>query len=159
MKTKKTKIKESVVTPQNEVRGHTPTPWNVDCWGLEEKDWSIEDPNHKDIVRGLSQKDAEFIVRAVNSHEALLEALKKQLGKGAHNDLWRQQADKEAMDAIAQAGVNNMEFEDKRTLEAFIRALADVNLKGIQANDPPAFECLEYWVNQAKKSLGKERSR
>lgn len=43
------------------------TPWFVDCSGLKAKDWGLEDCNHKTIIwKGLTQKQAEFIVHAVN---------------------------------------------------------------------------------------------
>jgi len=57
---------------------HTPTPWEI------KEGWSghIFGPNHEMISRAMdcrkssAQENAAFIVRAVNSHEALLEVAK-----------------------------------------------------------------------------------
>ena len=65
-----------VVSPKGE---HTPTPWNVAkarvLQGREH--WTIETKNGRNtpVSAILKEEDAAFIVRAVNSHEELLEAL------------------------------------------------------------------------------------
>ncbi len=51
---------------------HTPTPWTHNP---EMSDSSISGPNGV-VARALHSWDAAFIVRAVNAHEELLEALK-----------------------------------------------------------------------------------
>lgn len=69
---------------------HTPTPWkiidtnNFDAAGNRmhmTNDYEIVDANNENVIKPSECIDmdievAEFIVRAVNSHEALLEALK-----------------------------------------------------------------------------------
>jgi len=64
---------------------HTPTPWKLTYYRTTD-DKIIYDtlvgPNGENIVSEFypdNNEDAEFIVRAVNSHEALLEASKKVL--------------------------------------------------------------------------------
>ncbi len=57
----------------------TPLPWRAVNRGSS-NDWDIEGPDGMDMcgmLRGMlyHQADAEFIVRAANSHEELVEAL------------------------------------------------------------------------------------
>lgn len=56
---------------------HTPTPWDFeggeDCCRIV----SYIDPKREQIAVRLNEADAELIVRAVNSHGALLEAVKQ----------------------------------------------------------------------------------
>lgn len=57
---------------------HTPTPWNI----VTEKNYSSIENYEEDVqickipLFGEGKADAEFIVRAVNSHEALAAALR-----------------------------------------------------------------------------------
>lgn len=70
-------------------QNHTPTPWRT--YKPDGEKWHIgaEDPSHLIIgtinghyrTSGINQANAEFIVRAVNSHEILLEAVKFALGR------------------------------------------------------------------------------
>jgi hypothetical protein len=62
---------------------HTPTPWKWDgkVWDYDsgvEAPWLVADsPEGTAVIRGeieCSQSDAEFIVRAVNAHDKLVEA-------------------------------------------------------------------------------------
>lgn len=66
---------------ENEVR-HTPTPWKftpIESWGNMAV-LSISDADGKEVVHNTtSVKTAELIVRAVNSHEELISALKQAL--------------------------------------------------------------------------------
>lgn len=50
---------------------HTPTPWKSGYMEM------ILDQNDKRVASVFNLADAAFIVRAVNSHEAMLEALKE----------------------------------------------------------------------------------
>ncbi len=88
---------------------HMLTPLYVDCSGLGEKDFGLEDANHKTILwRGLTQQQAKLIVRAVNSHEALLKSAQKALAalnvyeQGIANE-YAEEARIELRHAIAQA--------------------------------------------------------
>lgn len=69
---------------------HTPTPWkaikNSCFWEIQPENRSDSDPYQigdvcascpENDVHGLQQANAEFIVRAVNSHDALVAALEK----------------------------------------------------------------------------------
>ena len=106
---------------QNEV-GHTPTPWQIirpidgPPLTIRRKEAHAQEPNIAYVNRDLNswrseemcQSNAEFIVRAVNSHEELLRALKGLLSayawdykKTPQNEL---QSDvKKAVKAIAKA--------------------------------------------------------
>lgn len=53
---------------------HTPTPWTT--FQSQGENGAITDGNGNVIAEGLTEENAAFIVRAVNSHEALLEAAK-----------------------------------------------------------------------------------
>ncbi len=58
---------------------HTPTPWIVgrkaDYWDVKQKNGFLE----SEVATCLRKESAAFIVRAVNSHEALLTNLKAAL--------------------------------------------------------------------------------
>ena len=76
MKTKKIngkEIAESGYTKYMEEmfpqKQHTPTPW------IQDGTWAVNDDNDT-IFKATTAYDAEFIVHAVNSHEALLNAVK-----------------------------------------------------------------------------------
>ena len=66
-------------------QGHTPTPWVIGPNNLD-----IRDGKHEDNIVSLKYQDhvsceqqeanAAFIVRACNSHDALVEACKEMLG-------------------------------------------------------------------------------
>jgi hypothetical protein len=60
---------------------HTPTPWEARPFGKESR-WHIIDPRTHEIICRVEKwspeadrADAAFIVLAVNSHDALVEAL------------------------------------------------------------------------------------
>ena len=54
---------------------HTPTPWHLHK--VSERDYNIGDSNDSCIATAYwNEANAEFIVKACNSHDALLEALK-----------------------------------------------------------------------------------
>ena len=56
---------------------HTPTPWKLDKWGLIQGDnTDIANTNDTWVDEGVAEANAAYIVKAVNSHEALLKALK-----------------------------------------------------------------------------------
>lgn len=60
---------------------HTPTPWRIAARRTKDGgSWNILGPAGAAIIArvlpGPAEADAEFIVRAVNSHDELLEALK-----------------------------------------------------------------------------------
>lgn len=52
---------------------HTPTPWAVDALGY------IRGPNSENILE--VKENAEFVCLAINSHEELLESLKKLISR------------------------------------------------------------------------------
>lgn len=54
---------------------HTPTPWRVSYRATTDGNISYRIVGV--TLDSLSKENAEFIVRAVNSHEALLDAVKK----------------------------------------------------------------------------------
>ena len=64
---------------------HTPTPWKVCKWnqtltisnGDEDGIAFINPHDEKIVLKDVDNANAAFIVRAVNNHEALLEALLK----------------------------------------------------------------------------------
>jgi hypothetical protein len=64
---------------QKESKGHTPTPWFVheknNDWimGYGDRIAVLDDPSH---IEHTINGNAQFIVRAVNSHDTLLSALK-----------------------------------------------------------------------------------
>ena len=61
---------------------HTPTPWTieeVDQHILGYKQWELKGPNNIIATVALHKPDAEFIVRACNAHEDLVEACKRLL--------------------------------------------------------------------------------
>jgi len=71
-------------TPDEKIQRHTPTPWSLNS-GYNKAGAPFFEIKDKDgfnllAIRGgvipISQ-DADFIVRAVNSHEAMLKALKE----------------------------------------------------------------------------------
>lgn len=55
---------------------HTPTPWKLFTNLDNNYSKDIFSKDKRRIVAGLSSDDAEFIVKAVNSHDLLLNALK-----------------------------------------------------------------------------------
>lgn len=67
--------------------GHTPIPWEVnngrlivvDCYGkvIASTDVSIDHPPKRYVDREESKANAEFIVKAVNCHEELIEELRR----------------------------------------------------------------------------------
>lgn len=58
------------------VNEHTPTPWHLDenLFIMSDKEGRSIHSVIDDVA--ISKNDAEFIVRAVNNHEALLQSLK-----------------------------------------------------------------------------------
>lgn len=57
---------------------HTPTPWQTDQDGfIESMAGTYIAEVSSDSDKAEAQADAEFIVRAVNSHEELLDALER----------------------------------------------------------------------------------
>lgn len=93
---------------------HTPTPWKIyrcsyvdetgerdkrACgFGDESLDWSRDECHHP-----LSLADAELIIRAVNSHEALLKASKEVLSGCEKSLLFNPKFLEKLKHAIAQA--------------------------------------------------------
>lgn len=74
MKTRKCGCEKDVFVCQSHVRPqHTPTPWYESQ--IADGTWVIG-AGQDHWAEDLTQEDAEFIVRAVNSHELLLTALK-----------------------------------------------------------------------------------
>lgn len=100
---KKLKANESQTNEQRTERseGHTPTPWKIGYW-----DEIITDSNGYKIALAdprnpNDKKDTAFIVRAVNNHEALLNAAKYAINviKSSGRDIYVEPIEK----AIAQA--------------------------------------------------------
>jgi hypothetical protein len=78
---------------------HTPTPWEVngqmivkDCYNEViadvEASWQFNFPPKRRVNRDICNANAEHIVKCVNSHDELLEALKQALSyiKGDYID-------------------------------------------------------------------------
>lgn len=90
---------------------HAPTPWHIDETAYDTSNvvdiGSAKNMHVAFADGGIDIKDAEFIVRAVNSHKALLESLKvlravcrqQYRGTNFYCEPWTQKAD----EAIAQA--------------------------------------------------------
>ncbi len=79
MKTNKSELKGTEQKRSN----HTPTPWKVkyarEIYGGESFGRFISTTESRNVMPHITVEDsanAEFIVRAVNSHEVMLEALK-----------------------------------------------------------------------------------
>ncbi len=56
---------------------HTPLPWTFSPWHIEEGPSAVRAPAGHIVATTASDSDAQLIVRAVNSHEALVAALVK----------------------------------------------------------------------------------
>lgn len=99
---------------------HTPTPWIQEGRQVKGGEYQAESIDvslsgksgnvkmttaHRVYFRCLHEEDAEFIVRAVNSHEALLEAAKSFLGVSPSDnyDLGYQENREVLAKVIAQA--------------------------------------------------------
>lgn len=86
---------------------HTPTPWRQGksfpefVIGCEEPDGRIiaDLGGHRDVAFA----NAEYIVRAVNNHEELLEALKWAMGTGRLTYMRRNSANGSYCDAVDRA--------------------------------------------------------
>lgn len=63
----------------NKETKHTPTPWHISDEHriVDEQGGLVADVKYAKATTAEAMADAEFISRAVNSHEALLEAAKK----------------------------------------------------------------------------------
>lgn len=89
----------------NNTTQHTPTPWIYDrvtsqIWDDEKR--AIVDMDYGDLLPDTDVANAAFIVKAVNSHEHLLEGLKTALENGDCGD-W-QSARRSIVAALAAAG-------------------------------------------------------
>ncbi len=59
---------------------HTPTPWELYPASIYEHDFDFKIKMQEGrycLINGISEANAEYICRAVNSHEGLVEALRK----------------------------------------------------------------------------------
>ena len=79
---------------------NTPTPWNRGNLTS-----MIRDSNGKAIARTTNLEDAALIVRAVNSHEALLEQLKESQRRFLSLLGWLETPEKGPMEMIIKEGM------------------------------------------------------
>lgn len=67
---------------------HTPTPWRIGDAGHTVFGPPNGNPSPKIVAYDLMRDDAHLIVRAVNSHHTLVEALQALLKAGAMFNAW-----------------------------------------------------------------------
>jgi len=101
-KTKEVPV-ESFNLPSGKLSQHTPTPWTATKFGDTKATSLYADGGTVSLGNIKSKDDAEFIVSAVNSHEALLEAAKLMKGILKENRNFTPDEFKQVQSAIAQA--------------------------------------------------------
>lgn len=84
---------------------HTPTPWKVDDYVMSGEKYRVFSPADPVAVASVAGKaNAEFIVRAVNSHDELVEAIKNAIDSlPDHVGPRIAQVKKELSEALAKA--------------------------------------------------------
>ena len=76
------RLKEQIHEAKQETTMHTPTPWKIeeiDNLIIGYKQWELKNSDNVIATIALHRPDAEFIVTAVNSHEDLIETIKKSI--------------------------------------------------------------------------------